>query len=172
MKEEMINTTLVPGNACFGCGHENPRGLHIEVFRDPENDNRLKGTFSPSSHMTGFPGITHGGALYTALDCIAAWAPMALRRHLKALWVLRSAEIRYLRPAKEAQPVTLSATIIKESADGGPADVRAKARNPEGKLLVRGTFKVVPMSLEQFKKAAGSDALPDNWRRFVEEGGG
>lgn len=71
----MLNKSLLPDNHCFGCGHENANGLKIEVSRDPENENRVIVTFQPENHMIGFPGMTHGGVIYTALDCLASWSP-------------------------------------------------------------------------------------------------
>jgi hypothetical protein len=99
MNAEMLNQALLPHNVCFGCGHENPDGLHIEIYRDADHPDRLKGIFRPDSHMAGFPGITHGGVIYTALDCLAAWVPAVLRRAAKAIWILRSASMTYHKPA-------------------------------------------------------------------------
>jgi len=92
MTENLMNMELLslPGNACYGCGQDNSKGLQISVYRNPEIPNRILGEFDPSAHMIGFPGITHGGAIYTALDCMATWSGMVLRR-TKAMWVLRSA---------------------------------------------------------------------------------
>ncbi len=50
------------GNPCFGCGQENPHGLRISVYKDPAFPDRLFGTLDPSPHLSGFPGIFHGGA--------------------------------------------------------------------------------------------------------------
>ena len=96
------------GNVCFGCGQDNPDGLQILISRDPANAERILGEFKAQNHMIGFPGITHGGAIYTALDCMATWSGMVLRG-TKAMWILRSAEIKYHRPAMQAEkmPKTL-----------------------------------------------------------------
>jgi hypothetical protein len=59
------------GNRCFGCGHENPYGLKISIHLDKLDPNRIVGEFDPGEYMTGFPGITHGGVIYTAFDCMS-----------------------------------------------------------------------------------------------------
>ncbi len=164
----MINKLVLPGNDCFGCGHENEHGLQIEVFRDGDQE-RLIGHFKPKAHMIGFPGITHGGAVYTALDCLASWTPTILIPEMKAAWILRSAEIKYLQPAHAALPLTLSASIPKAEKPWKPVVVHTKAHNEEGILLVAGRFKVVPLASEKLRMIAGIDQLPDNWRRLLGE---
>jgi len=165
-KGEMINKVVLPGNDCFGCGHDNEHGLKIEVFRDGDQE-QLVGHFKPKAHMTGFPGITHGGVIYTALDCLASWAPTILMPEIKAAWILRSAEIKYLRPAHEALPLILSASIPKRTKIWKPVVVQTKAHDEEGVLLVEGLFKVVPLTPEKLKTIAGIDRLPENWQGLL-----
>ncbi len=160
------NQLTLPENECFGCGQENPHGLRISVFRDPKDSRRILATFAPKDYMIGFPGITHGGAVYTAMDCMATWSGMVLR-NAKALWVLRSATMKYHRPALQGRPLSLSATI---EGDGDPwtaAEVRTEARNSKGELLAEGSFKVIPVPPEKFKAMTGMKELPENWTRFL-----
>jgi acyl-coenzyme A thioesterase PaaI-like protein len=163
MKKEIVNQELLPHNVCFGCGIENPHGLHIEVSHDEKAANRLIGVFRPPSHMIGFPGITHGGVLYTALDCLACWVPTALRRGTKAAWILRSASMTYHKPAKEKEEIHLMGMIEQEGQEWEPMVVHAEARNAQGALLAEGKFKVIPLSAEKFKKVADIEKLPENW---------
>ena len=167
MKGEPVNRVLLPGNTCFGCGHENPMGLRIEIRRDTKNNDQLIGVFNPERHMVGFPGITHGGAIYTALDCMAFWTPTLLRSEVKAFWILRSANIRYLRPAHEGKPLTLSAYIEQEGDQWQPVFVRSEARDEKGKLLAEAQFEVLPLAFDTFKKIAGIEKLPKNWSDFI-----
>jgi len=164
-----LNTIVLPGNDCFGCGHDNPGGLKIEVFRDPENGERLIGTFRSAAHMNGFPNITHGGAIYTALDCLASWTPTVLRPAVKAAGVLRSAEMRYRLPLHTGMCVSLAAWITEETKPWKPVVVQAEARDAEGKLLTAGQFKMAPLSPERLREVAGIDRLPENWRRLLLE---
>ena len=167
MMDKVLNRDLLPGNVCFGCGHENPQGLRIEIRQDPEDSKRLVGVFHPTSHMIGFPGITHGGAIYSALDCMAFWTPTLLRSEPKAFWILRSANIRYLRPAHEGKPLSLSACIKQEGDQWDPVVVRTEARDEKGRLLVECNFEVVPLPLDTFKRVADIEELPANWSNFL-----
>lgn len=167
MERVLINKELLADNDCYGCGHLNPHGLKIDIWQDDDDPDRLRGEFHPPSHMTGFPGITHGGAIYSALDCMAAWVPMALRRRIKALWILRSATMTYHRPAHKGQPMYLSAYIEKEGGPGEPMTVLARAEDQNGKLLSEGRFNVIPLPPEKFIRVAGMDELPENYRRML-----
>lgn len=169
MTDELLNRDLLQGNICFGCGHENPNGLKIEIRRDPEDDDRIVGIFNPTSHMIGFPGITHGGAIYTALDCMAFWAPTILKRKKEVFWILRAAHIRYVRPAHEGKPLSLSGWIEKEDRHVEFVVVRTEARDEKGRLLAEAKFEVVPLGLDKFKKVAGLEELPKNWSDFIGE---
>jgi acyl-coenzyme A thioesterase PaaI-like protein len=168
MTDEVLNRDLLPGNVCFGCGQANPNGLGVEIIRDPSDAERLIGTFDPPAHMIGFPGITHGGAIYTALDCIAAWTPIVLRPEVRAIWILRSAAITYHRPAHQGRPLHLASRIEGEGRVGQAVEVRAEARDSDGNMLADGHFKVIPLVADRFVKVAGIDRLPENWRRLLE----
>jgi acyl-CoA thioesterase FadM len=170
MTANPVNRDLLPGSTCFGCGPDNPHGLHVEIARDDDDPDRLIGTFTPQGHMTGFPGITHGGAIYTALDCMAAWTPMVLRRQTKALWILRSAAITYHRPAHQGRPLLLASWIEEEGGDWEPLTVHSEARGEDGRLLTEGSFKVIPLQPDRFRKIAGIDRLPDNWSALLGDG--
>jgi acyl-coenzyme A thioesterase PaaI-like protein len=170
MSGEILNRDLLPGNVCYGCGHENPDGLKIEIRRDADDEQRLVASFEPPEYMIGFPGITHGGALYTAMDCLAAWTPMVLRPATKAIWILREGSIKYMRPASQGKSLALSASIEAEGERWEPIVVRTEARDRDRNLLATGTFKVVPLSPEKFKKVAGLSSIPPNWSEFLAEG--
>lgn len=166
LKEKLV----LRGNVCFGCGQENPNGLQISVYRDRKDPKRIIGEFQAQDYMAGFPGITHGGAIYTALDCMATWSGMVLRG-TKAMWVLRSARVKYHRPAIQSKPIFLSAVIESEGDEWEAIEVLAEARDPEGSLLAEGMFKVIPVPPEKFKEMTGIDTLPEGWATWLDANG-
>lgn len=168
MTDIVLNRSLLPGNACFGCGHENHAGLQIEIRRHPAAEGRLIGSFNPAAHMTGFPGIVHGGALYTALDCLATWVATVMRPEKPVVWILRSAEVTYHRVAREGQEIALEGAISVAGRMWRPVVVRTQARDRDGELLAEGYFKEVPLDVDRFKKAAGVGAIPATWSRFLD----
>lgn len=165
--EPILNRDLLPHNECFGCGLENPAGLRIEVSRDPASEGTLRGRFTPLPEMAGFPGITHGGAIYTALDCLSTWVSTLLGPNRGAGWLLRSATTLYHKPAPIGQPLTLIGSIKHQAGAWDPLIVRAEARRRDGELCVEAEFKVVPLSPEKLATVAGIEQLPANWRVFL-----
>ena len=169
MKENQTLQKLeLAGNVCFGCGQENPDGLNISVYRDQKDSKRILGEFHAQDNMIGFPGITHGGAIYTALDCMATWSGMVLRG-TRALWVLRSAQMKYHRPAMQSEPISLSAVIQSEGSEWDAIEVLAEARDPNDRLLAEGIFKVIPVPPEKFKAMVGIDELPEGWANWLRD---
>jgi acyl-coenzyme A thioesterase PaaI-like protein len=169
MNNDSLSHTHLPGNDCFGCGPMNPHGLNITVRLDPENAGRITGEFNPQNHMIGFPGITHGGVIYTALDCMASWSGMVLRK-TKAIWILRSASMKYHRPAFQGRPLALSAVIASQSDDPWQAiEVQTEARDAENNLLAEGGFKSIPLPPEKFMALTRIAAMPKNWQNWLND---
>lgn len=166
-----LNRELLADNTCFGCGHENPLGLRIEVRRDPASGDRLEASFTPAEHMSGFPNITHGGAIFTALDCLSTWVATLLGPNRQAAWLLRSAQVTYHKPAATGAPLTLAGRIKSQAGPWEPVVVMTEARRSDGAVCVETEFKVVPLSHERFAEVAGLPELPPNWRAFLGGGG-
>ena len=165
--QPVLNRELLPGNTCFGCGLENPHGLHIEVHRVPDSPDSLFARFTPTDHMAGFPGITHGGAIYTALDCLSTWVATLLGPNRGAAWLLRSAHTTYRNPTAPGSPLTLIGRIKKQGGEWEPVLVQTEARRADGVVCVETEFKVVPLTPAKFAELAGIDQLPANWRAFL-----
>lgn len=163
----LINRDLLPHSTCFGCGLDNPMGLQISVFPDPPRDGALRAELLPQEHMAGFPGITHGGVIYTALDCLSTWVATLLGPNRRAVWILRSATTTYRNPALVDQPLTLEGSIKSQGGPWEPVVVRTEARRADGEVCVEAEFKVVPLSQDKLLAISGLPELPANWRFFL-----
>jgi acyl-coenzyme A thioesterase PaaI-like protein len=163
----ILNHTLLPGNSCFGCGVENPGGLAVEIFDDPDGERVLRARFTPTETMVGFPGIVHGGVIFTAMDCLSTWVATLLGPNRGAAWVLRSATAVYHYPAPSGEPLELLGRVREQGELWEPVVVATEARRTDGELCVQGEFKVVPLTHERLVEIAGLDQLPENWRRFL-----
>ena len=165
-----LNEELLRGNTCFGCGPDNPDGLRIRIFRDPDNASRLVGTYRPRATQTGFPQIVHGGLQFTALDCMAAWTVLILRQPGGMMPLTKSATTRFLAPACLGTELALSAEVIREAtAPREPLLIRCSIRDAASVALTEIDFEYVLLPQERFLKAVGLDTMPDSYRRHFGE---
>ena len=58
-------------HGCFGCGDDNPIGLHLRFAADGDG---VKASFVPGPEHQGFGDVVHGGIISTVLDEAMAWA--------------------------------------------------------------------------------------------------
>ena len=89
-----------PARRCFVCGPDNPIGLHLD-FRI--RDGTCVSEFTPSPDHVGYPGVVHGGMLYSVLDDVMAnWLYLQGARAYTA-----RCEVRYRRPAAVGETLRL-----------------------------------------------------------------
>lgn len=92
---------------CFVCGEKNPIGLHAH-FR-LENDVCL-GEFTPDERHMGYPGVTHGGIVFSLLDDVMAnWCFIKGTNCFTA-----KAEVRYREQLTIGTPVRLEGRCIRQ----------------------------------------------------------
>jgi acyl-coenzyme A thioesterase PaaI-like protein len=102
---------------CYGCGPNNPHGLHIRSFWDGEESVAL---FQPKEYHLAFPGYVYGGLIASLIDChcIGTAAAAAYReegRELGSLpafrYVTGSLQVDYLKPTPLGPPIEIRARI-------------------------------------------------------------
>lgn len=86
---------------CFVCGPENPVGLRL-TFR--LEDGECVSEFTPDENHVGYPGVVHGGMIYSAMDdAMANWLYLRGARAYTA-----RCEVRYHEPAAVGQALRLA----------------------------------------------------------------
>jgi uncharacterized protein (TIGR00369 family) len=94
-------------NRCFGCGQDNPVGLHLEFMLDQH------GTVVCLAQMPdtyeGPRGYLHGGIIATLLDETMS---KALRSH-NVVGMTRHMEVDYMRPVPSNSPIRLEGRIYR-----------------------------------------------------------
>ena len=60
---------------CFLCGRENPIGLKLDFYEDPERG-QVRGDFTVSEDYQGYPGVVHGG-IVAAVPAVRAQRPLS-----------------------------------------------------------------------------------------------
>jgi uncharacterized protein (TIGR00369 family) len=91
---------------CFGCGENNPIGLHLKFTKIPQG---VKTVFIPEQKYEGYREITHGGIISALLDETLAW--MCLEYSPRMMTI--SLEIKFFRPVRTGKPVTIEATLTR-----------------------------------------------------------
>lgn len=95
-------------NECFGCGLDNPIGLHLDGFTAA--DDSLSASFEPRRHYQGFAGILHGGVLAALLDETLAWTCMLLEG---VFVVTANLELKFRKPAPADGTYELEGRVIE-----------------------------------------------------------
>jgi acyl-coenzyme A thioesterase PaaI-like protein len=118
---------------CFGCGPDNPQGLHLIFTPNATDPNHI--TTTAHLQLTriheGPPGYIHGGIIATLMD----EAMSKLNRPLQVLAMTRHMEVDYLRPSPLHQPLVLIGTHI--SRQGRKFFHKAELQLPDGTVLAR-----------------------------------
>ena len=119
MSEPSLQERYAPGNACFGCGPSNPKGLRIRSF---VRDGEVVAEWTPEPHHEAFPGVLNGGIIGTLFDCHSNWAAT---HHLMAkaqaatppCTVTAEFAVKLRRPTPSSAPVTLRARVVESGDD-------------------------------------------------------
>lgn len=129
-----FNTSDQLGNHCFGCGAQNPHGLHLHfVIQDSDPDAiSASVTVQLTAAFEGPPGCIHGGIIATMLD----EAMSKLNRPLNLVAMTRHMEVDYLRPVRVGDTLTIVSQHVRR--DGRKVFHTAEITGSDGKVLARG----------------------------------
>jgi len=125
----------ISSNHCFGCGADNPSGLHMKFFTDEES---VMSWIHVRKHMCGWSTLMHGGIISTILDEIMSWSAMYL---LKKFILTKSITIDFEKPVFITDK--LKATGRVGSLSGrNKAQIEGFLYNDKGELCAKshGTF--------------------------------
>ncbi|MEO8457224.1 MAG: PaaI family thioesterase [Chloroflexota bacterium] len=128
-----------PRHKCFGCGDQNPEGLHIHFEIEGK---QAIGRFTPRANHVGFPGVAHGGVVAAALDEAMGWAMYAA-----GAWAVTAhMEVRYRRPLKLADEVIVTAEVTRDR--GKRLEAEARLETQAGDIIAEctGLFLRMPES--------------------------
>jgi len=144
-------------NFCFGCGADNPDGLHLKSRWDATDADRSVARWRPQAlHSAGPRGILNGGIIATLLDChgICTAVADAYRREGRdvggapELWyATASMAVDYLRPAPIDAECELTGRVVEIDDRFTTVECELVAA---GKARARATVRAV--------------RVPDSWR--------
>ena len=102
---------------CYGCGKNNPQGLHIRTIWDGKEG---LFRFTPKPFHTAFPGVVYGGLIASLIDCHCIGTAVAAAYQAEGLepgtgpeitFVTGSLNVKYLKPTPIGVELLLRAKI-------------------------------------------------------------
>lgn len=128
---QSLQERFAPGNACFGCGPSNSKGLRIRSFRDETTSGEIVAEWKPEQHHEAFEGVLSGGIIGTLLDCHCNWTG--------AIALMDAQQL-------DAPPCTVTAeytiTLKRPTPTDGTVKLRARATEVQGdRAVVEGTLE-------------------------------
>ena len=114
-----LQERYAPGNACFGCGPSNPKGLRIRSLVEGDE---VVCDWKPEPYHEAFPGVLSGGIIGTLLDCHSNWtAAWHLMNRAGAdtppCTVTADYAVTLRRPTPSSENVHLAARVVDSTDD-------------------------------------------------------
>jgi acyl-coenzyme A thioesterase PaaI-like protein len=131
---------------CFGCGAQQPSGLHLQVFAGEGVSVTARFEVTPAHQ--GAPGLAHGGLLACAFDEALGSVNWLLRTPA----VTGRLETDFLKPVPVGSVVYIEARCI--AVAGRKIYLRAEGRigGPGGELAARAAALFIQVELTHFAK--------------------
>ncbi|MCS7178543.1 MAG: PaaI family thioesterase [Anaerolineae bacterium] len=142
---------------CFVCGRENPCGLKLKFYEDPES-RVVRAELTLPEYYQGYPGIAHGGVIAAILDEISGRAVM-LQTSTETFMVTLRLIVRYRRPTPVGVPL-VAVGWVEQLGQAG-ARVAGQIRLPDGTITAEGEA-LLAVAPEEFR--ARWEAERSYWR--------
>ncbi|MHB1004947.1 MAG: PaaI family thioesterase [Chloroflexota bacterium] len=143
-------TERQPGSEhCFVCGVQNPIGLHVDFLQDGQ---KVWTEFTPHDEHQGYPGMMHGGILYTLLDETVGRAAF-----LRDKWMVTARmQVRYRHPVPIGSRVRVEGEIVR--LRGRLMEAHGRALLPDGTIAAEASgefMEISPALRTEFEVALG-----------------
>ncbi|MFD4609746.1 PaaI family thioesterase [Streptomyces sp. NPDC058440] len=129
---------------CFGCGEEQPHGLHLQARAGEGVAITAEFTVQPAHQ--GAPGLAHGGVLATALD----EALGSLNWLLRTIAVTGRLETDYVRPVAVGTVLHLEAEVTAVAGRKIYSRATGRVGGPDGPVAVRAEALFVEVKVDHF----------------------
>jgi acyl-coenzyme A thioesterase PaaI-like protein len=133
---------------CYGCGRNNPHGLHIRTRWDGDE---TVARFMPESYHIAIPGYVYGGLIASLIDCHGVGSAAAATYRAEGRewdsepplrFVTASLKVDYLAPTPEGVELELRGAIAEVGPRKAIVDVTLHAA---GTVCARGRVIAVLM---------------------------
>jgi uncharacterized protein (TIGR00369 family) len=103
---QVSDSSVLDFPGCFVCGSENASGLHVRFARD--GDDGCRAEYTAHGDHVGWPGLIHGGLLFTLMDEAVAWAVC----YAGLRGVTGKAEVRFRRPVTVGSRIVITGRVL------------------------------------------------------------
>ena len=150
MAEKKVSGKQFITEMCFGCGQDNPGGLHGEFYNLEEG--KTVSFFRPGERFQGYPQRLHGGITASILDETLGRAILVLEPDCWA--VTAELTIRYKKPV----PLDVPLKVVAEVTDNNRRLFRSEGQVvlPDGTVAATATGVYMKQALD---KIADPDSL-------------
>ena len=123
---------------CFGCGADNPYGLHMRFQSDGK---QVVSQLTVPEHLCGWDNIIHGGIVAAIHDEMMSWTAIQL---LRKMILTKSVTVDFLRPLFTGRQIEARGRIHRE-VSAREAIVESAILDDTGTCCsqARGTFALI-----------------------------
>jgi uncharacterized protein (TIGR00369 family) len=153
-EEAALAAALTPHHHpwCFGCGPDNPNGLHLPW--DAVEDGVYTTALRLDERHQGGPGLAHGGIVSAVLD----EAMGILVQHVAFPAVTARIEVKYRKPVPTGSELALRAEVVRVAGRQITADATL---HHDGLLVAEGRAVFLQVTLRHFLRTPEGRARRD-----------
>jgi acyl-coenzyme A thioesterase PaaI-like protein len=129
---------------CFGCGGEQPHGLHLEARAG--DGVTITAEFTVRPEHQGAPGLAHGGVLTSALDETLG----SLNWLLRTIAVTGRLETDFVRPVPVGTTLHLAAEVTAVAGRKIYSTATGRVGGPDGPVAVRADALFIEVKVDHF----------------------
>jgi len=145
MEKELQN--IQPNSKyCFGCGVENPFGLHLKFVET--NPGEVVSDFTVHENYQGYPGVVHGGIVSTILDEVSGRSIMGDPDQPRFMFTAKM-EVRFHKNVPVGCPLHAVGKVLK--LRNRTASVTGSIYDMEGNLLAECESLLVDVPSDKMK---------------------
>ena len=150
---------------CFGCGGEQPHGLHLQARAGDGVSITAEFTVKPAHQ--GAPGLAHGGVLASALDETLG----SLNWLLRTIAVTGRLETDFVRPVPVGSTLHLQARVTAVAGRKIYSSATGRIGGPDGPVAVRAEALFIQVKVDHFIENGRPEEIraamddPDTTRR-------
>lgn len=150
-----------PGYGCFACDPRNNLGLRMKFYADDEKGEVLT-RLRLEEHLSGFPGILHGGIQCALVDEVAFWA---MFDKLKKIGLTMKVEMDFLK--KVDNPGNLEVRGKVEEIKNRIVKVNVRILNGDKEVATRSQVTYFIPKRDVLYKIMGKDRFTEKFQKFV-----